>query len=127
MKVCVCHTSNLSCSSRQIDVQALSMDSNCTDAVFALVKLETTEKKYSAAAELLKKHVLQHNSDFTHTRLANVREPFDLSHNSKASQIYVLLGDAKSAVLHFHAALAQNASYQPAIIGLEQLETSLGA
>ncbi len=71
---------------RFCSLQALSIDPNCLDAVFALTKLETTEKKYEAAVALLSRHVAQHNRDSIHTKLAN---------------IYVLMGDSASASQHF--------------------------
>ncbi len=90
--------------------KALALDPFCIDAVFAMVKLDTTEKKYQSAAALLNKHLLQHNRDYVHTRLAN---------------IYVLMGDHRQAVLHFQTALSLNQNYQPALQGLEQLDATL--
>ena len=76
--------------------QALSIDPNCLDAVFALTKLETTEKKYDAAVALLSRHVAQHNRDSIHTKLAN---------------IYVLMGDSASASQHFQVRLIRCSYY----------------
>jgi anaphase-promoting complex subunit 7 len=90
--------------------KALALDSHCLDAVFASAKLDTTEKKYDAAIQLLTRHVSQHNPEFLHTKIANV---------------YLLMEDAASASQHFQLALSFNSQYAPAISGLDRLEGNI--
>eukprot|EP00053_Salpingoeca_punica_P009787 m.88122 g.88122 ORF g.88122 m.88122 type:complete len:333 (-) comp15166_c0_seq1:22-1020(-) len=89
---------------------ALTIDPNCMDAVFALVELDIEEHKYDAAIDLLKKHLHNSRADYMHRRLG---------------EVYYTLQNYEQSLEQHLAALKINPEYLPAKIGAERATNRL--
>eukprot|EP00126_Sphaerothecum_destruens_P006731 Sdes_comp19504_c0_seq1m11025 len=66
------HTVDQRATAKQTLEVALAADPRCLDAVVALVQLNVIENRWEETIRLLKEHLNYHNTDFLHTRLADV-------------------------------------------------------
>src|SRR5690349_244918 len=95
-----------------------------------LVKLYTMQNDYQAARNLLQSQIdTTHNNEYMHTKLATV---CNATHNRtrherarRAVQVYAAAGMASDALSHYQHALTLNATYAPAIRGIEQLDAHM--
>lgn len=97
---------------RKLFKDALAIDNQCMDAVFALFDLELEEGNFETAIKLLEPHLVHSRGDFVHRRLADA---------------HLMNSNVESALKHYELALRVNPEYTPAKEGIEQATKALSA
>ena len=86
---------------------SLSIDPNSLETVVTLVAVYVAENNTVEAIRLLEESLEKHNSDFLHTRIADV---------------FTLTSDYKQALDHYNVSLSFNPSNQRALEGIKRVE-----
>eukprot|EP00039_Didymoeca_costata_P006314 m.89171 g.89171 ORF g.89171 m.89171 type:complete len:555 (-) comp13207_c1_seq1:2308-3972(-) len=89
---------------------ALSQDSKCMDAVFAMVDLDTAEGNFDKAIELLNRNMNDSRVDYA---------------NKKLGDVYMAAGKHIEAISAYNRALSYNAHYAPAKQALDHANNEM--
>lgn len=97
---------------RKLFHEALALNNECMDAVFALFELDLEEGNFEQAIQLLEPHLVHSRADYVHRRLADA---------------HLMNSNVEMALKHYELALRVNPSYEPAKEGIAQATKQLSA